>query len=684
MYACDEEKFGNQMADESAKYFVKTFYYSGCDAAFDINLETRFADNNENKQDDEKEEAIENYTALGLALKSNNLAMAQAIVEEYGAKCNIGRVLYRCGKRNDYKSISWLINHKSLSKDIGNILSKGDSEFGTVLDGLILSKSSNTSSFAAMCLKILEIYDIDSWKTLMGEKRMGTIINDKILDKWQKDVNGNQSTRRFVSDLITNAWQVKSFTRFEMMLEDAAATILNNENNGSNKNVINKEVERLTGDFRNSKCQARYLFDNLEKSSLNDLHKVISNGIKKREIGFDDNLLILAKLVGGDSFVQDLQNITDQCLNNSKKTVATHTYFKNNLLPSNIWCMGIANQDQVQVEVDEHKQQIIFDQIESTVIAQELKSQQMFIQNALINEEKNNKEIWQQLKSIESINNSSKFRHEIDALYTLDELPSGNANGFDGSKEYDHNGYLTQLLIEAHSSGSVFQQRFNDFFKYENYGVACKFTPAPVKMKARCVVKAELDYKTRDWPHSQHIFDFLRCSVVFDTIDNLVKGVKSFCDKFPSEDIVRIKNGFSEIKDNIWNVDLKEIGYCDIKINVKVGKLISEVQFIPKFMLEAKKLGHSIYSFVRKGDLFHSIYNQNQLWINDNKFAKKSIKRMIATKNMTQFSKHLESLTQSEKNHVIKMQPFWMELMQELNWKKGSKLLKIRITSWTQ
>ena len=44
---------------------------------------------------------------------------------------------------------------------------------------------------------------------------------------------------------------------------------------------------------------------------------------------------------------------------------------------------------------------------------------------------------------------------------------------------------------------------------------------------------------------------------------------------------------------------LSSIIYCDVKINIRSAiKLIGEVQFIPKFMLDAKRMGHGIYSFV--------------------------------------------------------------------------------------
>ena len=79
--------------------------------------------------------------------------------------------------------------------------------------------------------------------------------------------------------------------------------------------------------------------------------------------------------------------------------------------------------------------------------------------------------------------------------------------------------------------------------------------------------------------------------VVFDSIDDLLKGCDKFCeimntrteneityfdkDKNLSDttcmkEIIRVKNGFSDIKDESWKLSLNSFNYADIKYNVLI------------------------------------------------------------------------------------------------------------------
>lgn len=88
------------------------------------------------------------------------------------------------------------------------------------------------------------------------------------------------------------------------------------------------------------------------------------------------------------------------------------------------------------------------------------------------------------------------------------------------------------------------------------------------------------------WPHTAHILDYLRCSVVFDNIQDFLNGFNHFYNEFNSNTtnlrekmyhqkrcikcIVRIKNDFDGIEDNCKNLDLRPFNYCDIKCNVLI------------------------------------------------------------------------------------------------------------------
>ena len=112
-------------------------------------------------------------------------------------------------------------------------------------------------------------------------------------------------------------------------------------------------------------------------------------------------------------------------------------------------------------------------------------------------------------------------------------------------------------------------------------------------------MKAKLDYQHKNWPHTAHILDFLRCAVIFDNVTDFIKGFTKFESNFTDpnfihkrkgciKQIVRIKNDFGDIKDESWNLDLNSFNYCDIKCNVIIEynkqRLIGDLVFILLFV----------------------------------------------------------------------------------------------------
>ena len=81
--------------------------------------------------------------------------------------------------------------------------------------------------------------------------------------------------------------------------------------------------------------------------------------------------------------------------------------------------------------------------------------------------------------------------HKLD--YEINELPFDNVNGFDGSFEYDNNGYLTKLLIETHQIDPIFQKDCKRIFTDETMFKNVSFSEAPPKTKARSQTKAQLE-----------------------------------------------------------------------------------------------------------------------------------------------------------------------------------------------
>ena len=124
---------------------------------------------------------------------------------------------------------------------------------------------------------------------------------------------------------------------------------------------------------------------------------------------------------------------------------------------------------------------------------------------------------------------------------------------------------------------------------------------APVKTYDRCLIKSNTDYNTQEYPSVACIVDFLRCSITYNNTLSLLNGLNTFINNINDGKIssiikiLRIKNGFNNIL--TWE-SFNDAQYCDLKLNVIFNNdnteeaQICEVQFLLKFLLKAKKLGH--------------------------------------------------------------------------------------------
>lgn len=203
----------------------------------------------------------------------------------------------------------------------------------------------------------------------------------------------------------------------------------------------------------------------------------------------------------------------------------------------------------------------------------------------------------------------------------------------------------------------------------------------------------------------------MRCSVSFGNANDLVVGFNQFvniidrgskAEKGCITSILRMKNGFSEMNSDKWinNNNLEKYHYCDVKINVLIEtantKLIGEIQFVLDFMLEAKKMGHVYYSFLRNRDLYNEIYTDN---LTKNKFKDNcinidknkdkndnyldSLKSMVLNQNYEEltnfilygnFNNVIKYYTNNKdnSNDVISL---LVQLCKQNDWQKGLKLL---------
>ena len=115
-----------------------------------------------------------------------------------------------------------------------------------------------------------------------------------------------------------------------------------------------------------------------------------------------------------------------------------------------------------------------------------------------------------------------------------------------------------------------------------------------------------------------NIVDFIRASLTFDTVKDLLKGLKRLDNLIKSKksgciiEILRIKNGFSDIKD--WK-RTTDANYKDVKLNIVIHdtqsgqSIIGEIQLLLNWLEHAKHIGHKLYGIKRKEELVDTIKN---------------------------------------------------------------------------
>lgn len=473
-----------------------------------------------------------------------------------------------------------------------------------------------------------------------------------------------------------------------------------------------------------------YIFNNCRKDTLHDLCAQIEKGLTKQECSFNDSLLFLFQRYDDKKFMSTLSSITNECLtmenaNNIKK----YSYFNNNLLNSNIWATVCSRgSDDTNTDTDEKvdgklnnkpNKKTVFNEICENIKLSLLKQEQERLKKQLIQLEEEHRQDFDSLKNsirkynigyfgsisqntlvnrynsnIDFMNDEENDKYGVQAEKDVNSLPVDFESGFYGSNEYDYKMYLTNVLIEAHEINPIFQNECRQFFN-SLLNVSCKYTSAPVKTYDRCVNKSKLDYNNRTWPHSSHILDYIRCSVVFDDIEQFLMGFNQFYVKYnhPNgigmyngciQGIVRIKNDFSQLPNNLRkNLLLSDCSYRDIKCNLLIEhnhvRMIAEVQFILKFMLDTKKKQHKIYSLLRKEDLFEQL-NQLYYGTNDEKQTQEYLNLIIMNQNIKQFSLFFQTMNKNELEFVLKNKKYIDDLLLLSNFEKGKRLFELLVT----
>ena len=136
------------------------------------------------------------------------------------------------------------------------------------------------------------------------------------------------------------------------------------------------------------------------------------------------------------------------------------------------------------------------------------------------------------------------------------------------------------------------------------------FKAGPIKTVERCQSKVENDYQDADYPKAAKLLDLVRCSVSFNTVEQLLAGYEGLLRHVEtgsdSLELARVKNGFLD----------KQAAFRDIKFNVvfhsetdpgKEVSMICEVQLILNQYLHEKKRIHKLYSILRERTYFEMV-----------------------------------------------------------------------------
>ena len=267
------------------------------------------------------------------------------------------------------------------------------------------------------------------------------------------------------------------------------------------------------------------------------------------------------------------------------------------------------------------------------------------------------------------------------------KLAISNIHGFNGGNEYDFNVYLTKLLCRAHEFNPYFQDDCRQLLNKEILGVPCQYSSAPVKTRQRAEIKAKTDYEHRDWPKTSCIMDCIRCSVVFDTIGDLLNDARKLKSMLYHHNannwkpfgciqgLVKIKNGFRNVPMNNNNEsDLNDYNYADMKflvvVEVNNKRLIGEIQLLLKLMVEVKKMGHGLYSIVRNKDYYHGL--NNRLFKERNIMIR--ITNIILHKNINRLTNYLICLNNMERKVISKNQKYVQSLIDLQQWNQPNQL----------
>eukprot|EP01083_Nonionella_stella_P039752 108137_1 len=236
----------------------------------------------------------------------------------------------------------------------------------------------------------------------------------------------------------------------------------------------------------------------------------------------------------------------------------------------------------------------------NTVLKETQKSAKWGLLHAIKNEEyvlRQDHEEVGLLLHVQDMNNPKKY------CFTEDDIRD-NSSLIDFINLY---GCTAQLINISRLLDEEYHSLLQEQLKGMNY------KQGPPKTMDRCKAKIENDYLHSLFPQCSKLLDIVRCSILFDSVGELVIGYEkmmSFINSSEQFQVARIKNGFSDVNN--------DEGYRDIKLNIifksnvfKGVNMICEIQMILSGYLSVKKKSHKLYKIDRRRHYFDLVTGNN-------------------------------------------------------------------------
>eukprot|EP01083_Nonionella_stella_P256747 879597_1 len=347
------------------------------------------------------------------------------------------------------------------------------------------------------------------------------------------------------------------------------------------------DLNKQNGIFENMMNEMG-MYDDTTREFFEDTFLDLMNKILRKKLIFSDDCLCLAWKIEakrGNVFESELwKNLTTLCtqiIQNGDKQ--DWCFMKTCIIPSNLWFQTM----------NDNKAKYLYYELLRLVKQKSIDLVRDLEENVAKDGDKN-KDAWNELISYEIASNKlvqlkpliTNGAMEETVVARQDTIPNGltaqynkavldttvSTKAFDASAFYDHYVYLSSLSLLSQSVDDAFQASIRQIFnintefgqnigsiadddaKYEedSEGIPVWYGRGPVKLLERARNKAQNDYMAESYPTGACVLDLNRCSLVFEDITSLLKGIKHFVNKVRSYQsdaiigIVRVKNGFKQ------------------------------------------------------------------------------------------------------------------------------------------